>query len=392
MSSTSVKTIHYLQPGAPQLPGTPAALISVLNAFLVDGFGLKTLDSVEVQDEVATAVCTSGFSFDEGSVALLAGNPAVNGERRVTKVLSTTKFQFAAPGVSNGTLSGTITAKMAPLGWERPFSTTNTAVYRSADPASTRCYLRVDDSAATAARVFGYEEMTDVSTGTGQFPLAAQVPGGLYWGKSSAANSVTRPWLAFGDERTFYIWVSYTDTDLANPRGNVYGFGDLEDTGDADTLGCFIAGSTASNATTYDPVMCMGRSSLTQGGVFVPRDVTNIGGARPALRIGAMTWNNTSSAYSGSTSYTSGALVYPNRGDNSAILSSVFCVHDQLLRGAYPGIYHTPQDAVLRFSHLDPVPTIGDLAGRTVRSLKLGQSATAGPLGVMFYDATGPWR
>jgi hypothetical protein len=48
--------------------------------------------------------------------------------------------------------------------------------------------------------------MSDVNTGTGPFPTAAQVAGGGYWEKSGAAGSTARNWIVVGDERAFYWW------------------------------------------------------------------------------------------------------------------------------------------------------------------------------------------
>ena len=65
-----VKYIHSGMRGAPVLSGTPGALIGVLDAFLLTGFGMVTAQRVTVSGGVATAHVQSGQSFDAGTVIL----------------------------------------------------------------------------------------------------------------------------------------------------------------------------------------------------------------------------------------------------------------------------------------------------------------------------------
>lgn len=187
---TSVKHFHSAMNGAPVLSGTAASLIAVLDACLVNGFGLQTASSVVVASGIATATFPSGHSFEPDTIALIDGAaPAgLNGEKHVLTT-STNTITFAATGIADGTATGTITAKLAPAGWEKPFSGTNLAVFRSLNVESTRMYLRVDDTGTTNSRVAGYESMTDVNTGVGPFPTSAMISGGGWWPKASAANA-----------------------------------------------------------------------------------------------------------------------------------------------------------------------------------------------------------
>src|SRR5574337_1555206 len=59
----------------------------------------------------------------------------------------------------------------SPAGWVKPYSGTNLAAYRAA--TGNQFYFRVDDSGTVEARISGYETMSDVNTGTGQFPTTA---------------------------------------------------------------------------------------------------------------------------------------------------------------------------------------------------------------------------
>ena len=136
--STSVKYFTSAMAGAPQLNTTAGCLIAMLDACLIDGFGLKTADSVVVASNIATLTVAAGVGFADHAVVLIAGaTPAgLNGEKRILSKTTTT-ITFDATGISDQTASGTITAKLAPAGWQKQFSATNLAAYRSTDPAST---------------------------------------------------------------------------------------------------------------------------------------------------------------------------------------------------------------------------------------------------------------
>ena len=87
---------------------------------------------------------------------------------------------------------------MAPLGWEKTFSGTNKAVYRSLDPTTNQFILRVDDTNAQYAAVTMYETMSNVDTGTG-----ASVT--KYWKKSSTSDTTARPWYAIGNKKSHIL-------------------------------------------------------------------------------------------------------------------------------------------------------------------------------------------
>ncbi len=207
----SVRYYDSTMSGAPSLSGTAGALIGVLDACLVDGFGSVTVDSLVVASNVATATVSAGHQFamlgTTGPVIRIAGaTPSgLNTDVRVN-VTSATQFTFATTGISDQTATGTITAKRAPAGFSKAFTGTNKAAYRSLDVASTQLYLRVDDTGTTNARVRGYEAMSDVDTGTGPFPTDAQLSGGSYLYKSGAASSAVRNWAIYSDGRIVYFF------------------------------------------------------------------------------------------------------------------------------------------------------------------------------------------
>ena len=91
-------------------------MIAVLDACLVDGFGLKSVDTLVVSGAVATANISTGHSAMVGSVVLISGaTPSgLNGEKRVTAITTNTVV-FDATGISDQTATGTITLKICLL-------------------------------------------------------------------------------------------------------------------------------------------------------------------------------------------------------------------------------------------------------------------------------------
>ena len=204
---TSVKNFNSTMSGAPALSGTVGTLVALLDALLVNGFDVKTATGLTVSGGVASMAFTGSHSAQLDTVISIAGitgtYASLNGEQKVTAVAAgVVRFATTLP---DGAASGTITFKMAPAGFEKPFAKPNVGVYRSLDPASTRMLLRVDDTGAQVARVVGYEAMSDVDTGVGVFPTAAQIAGGGYWSKSTQASAAAVGWNLVADGRTFYL-------------------------------------------------------------------------------------------------------------------------------------------------------------------------------------------
>ena len=138
---TSIKHAYSSMAGAPIVSGTAGSLIATLDAFLVTGWGSKAVDSAVISNGVCRLNFASGKSAAEThSVIQVSGaaQTVLNGEQRVTAVASGwVAFKTEMP---DGVLTGTISFKMAPLGWEKVFTGTNKAVYRASDPRGTRMF------------------------------------------------------------------------------------------------------------------------------------------------------------------------------------------------------------------------------------------------------------
>lgn len=174
----------------------------------------------------------------------------------------------------------------AAAGWAKSFSGTNKAVYRA--PSGTRFYLRVLDdgsdgtNGAKVATIRGYESMTDVDTGTEAFPTTGQMASGLWVGKSTVADSSSRPWMILADSKRVMA--------MTAPASGADGythfiFGDLVGASAADAYAAMIyACTTTSNAVSTNPGTSLAAGNLVYGcvnvvGLYAPRALSGTGSA-----------------------------------------------------------------------------------------------------------------
>lgn len=385
-ADTTVKLFHSGMTGAPALTNAAGSIVAVLDACLVNGFGVGTVDSVVVASNVATVTRAAGHSFEVGSVALIAGaTPAgLNGEKKVLSV-SGNSYTFEAADVANQTATGTITHKLAPLGWVKAFSGTNLAAYKSPNILSTGCYLRVSDTLTTGALVAGYRLMSDVSTGLEKFPGDNQTNAGAFWNKSDSASGCR--WAIVGDDRAFYYHVT---ADNLN-KGHTSYFGDFNSYASPDAFRCCIVANNASATSTETSTTIGSVAQITNvGGPYgirsANRHVSGIGSANIIWISSATISRASSSSYSGGPD---SVLAFPNLADNRLLISQAF-VQDsspKTIRGRMPGLYHTEQTlaGMNIFAHLSKVTGVEALPNRTLTAVVTINS-------VIFFDTTGPWR
>lgn len=224
---TSVKWARSDMPGAPVLTRAAGSMTALLDALLVDGWGLQSAASVVIASGVATATFAADHAAAKHSVVEVAGATGsytdLNGEQKITVANSNTLKWATA--LADGTATGSITVKMAGGGWERPFTGTNLRAYRSASAQRHGQYLRVNDTGVDCTRVIGYENMTAISTGTGLFPTSAQVSGGYYWMKSATATDAPISWMAGTDGRMLYLFTEAFGAGY--PTSKIMVFGDM---------------------------------------------------------------------------------------------------------------------------------------------------------------------
>lgn len=393
MAIKPVKWFRNGMTGAPVLNGVVGSLIAVLDACLINGFNLVTLDSLAVSGNVLTGT-KAGHGFEVDQVIVTAANEAaLVGEWTVTATTSNT-FTASAVGVANVTGTGALTAKAAPLGWQKVFTGTNKAVYRSTDVTGSRMYLRVDDTAAQVARVRGYESMTDIDTGTGPFPTDVQISGGGYWGKSDAANSTANNWAVFGNSKVFFSQRRYA-TSQASGSDTSVGldvFGDYPSLKPGDAFNCVLACTTSQAqaiAAGYSAVSLLFGAPVV-GVLYGARSHTQIGTAISNLALCSNGMGLTiNGVASGAASI---QAAYPSPLTNGLFMQKPCLAEGNNVRCLdFPGVYHIVQ-ALTGFGHLTKMTAVPGFSDRTFVSCHAPNQGGGGALvGIVAFDITGPW-
>lgn len=388
--STSVKFFNSDMPGAPQCSGTAGALLSILDACLVTGFGLQTASSASVVSGVCTMILPTTPTMQVGSVALVAGaTPApLNGEHRVTGITANS-ISFATTEADT-TPTGTITVKLAPAGWLKAFAGANTGAYKvdpAAHPDSTGILCKVDDSTTTSAKVVGYESMSDIDTGLGEFPSAAQTS--LWVLKSNAADTAPRAWMVVCDSQMVYVGVHYFSNDYTNYGPCWWCFGEFASKKSADAYR-FMVSANYPNSTLPGSSHEFSIASTTNiAYTYVARSYTGLGGG---VKTKNATWPSSYSSSGGDGA----PLDYPNGPDYGLYLcpadimeQSPFC-----LRGRLPGLLMLPHKLTRRIcpdaktAYLD-----NDVPGYPGRTIGFVPCTHYGmDWGVVAFDLTGPWE
>ena len=297
VASTDIKFYVHTNSNAPQLQNAFGSMISVLDACLVNGINIGPISSLTASGTTITALFSSTHNLMQYQVIKITGaaQPEFNGEHRILTVPNAQSVTFelaAAP--STTTATGTITASLPPLGWEKPFSSTSgtgggKAAYRSTNLLSpSRPFLRVVDEldpAYTAtyakyAKVGIVEDMTDIDTMLGgQAPFDAALPnknwigtgsgisainGWAKWfyatgssettksSKTTTPGSGVRAWVLVGDGDTFYVFNKshIAANNLLNPNG----FGRLKNLSKIGASPFFLVAQndyTGASTTTY---------------------------------------------------------------------------------------------------------------------------------------------
>ena len=388
MIETSVKAFSSTNSGAPTLNNTAGSLIAVLDACLVNGFGLQVASSVVVASGVGTATFPSNMVCVPGNVMLFSGATgsytALNGERKILVNCLANVVTFDASGLPDGTVTGTVSGKFAPAGWTKAFSGTNKAAYKSLNAQSSGMFFKVDDTGNTVATVRGYESLTAIDVGTGGFPTAAQVPTPAI-SKSNSSTAVN--WAIFANDKAVYVWIAPTTGAYGNNYFTMM-FGDIipRKSGDPYRFAIFVqntdgsAAGSNSSAYYYQPITY---SAPTYGCRYLPRSYTALGS--PVI-VNPFYLNQGTSVQCG----TSGSN-FPNAVDNGILTTPMLLweANGAGVRGEMPGIFATPQAINKSVSH---GTIFENLAPLNKTLMWMTTIHDQGPnYGGLFVDIIGPW-
>jgi hypothetical protein len=289
-------------------------------------------------------------------------------------------------------------------GWTKPFTGTNVAAFKQGS-GSRGMYLRVDDTMVLTAqgtryaRVVGYENMSDVNTGSPvAFPTETQISGGLYWFtmyNSSAAwtgRDTARPWMLIADESFFYLYIGSTlsSSDTTTGYKELFWFGDFKSRKTNDAFNtCIRGGATASAinaATGTSPYVEGGSVSATSTGFYIARANDQITGPIQGSYHGDYNKQGATNTLGGSAS----GVSYPNSADNALYLSPAWTVDpgsggSGVLRGVLPGFWAPAHTNLSTINSLDTFTGQGDMEGKTFVAVRIYNNTC-------FLETSDTWR
>jgi hypothetical protein len=384
--ANEISWFHSGETGAPVLNNAAGSLDAVLHACLVTGFNTQTVTSITVASGVAT-VTKAGHGFaDKMMVDHSGATPSgLNGRAQIT-VTGSGSYTFPAPGVADGTATGTITAKRSPLGWVRAMNSGNVSIYERTDVTATSMALRIDDSAAgvasaTYARVLQVWGHTSTTSFANRAPLQTQVADGLYWPRGTN-NTTPKPWVIVGDSRTFYIFIEGDGRPAPSydPQG-IFGFGDVASEVAGDPYSCGLWGLQSASSGNGGLAYAAGLNSSPSFAGYM---------ARPFFGLGDPV---TCGAFGMGIGVLGGqGQVFPSPVNNGVRFISPVLQgetvpgYSTLIRGEFRGL-HVPMCNMNRQLHLK---VLDSLAG-TSRSLLVVAFAANTQTCSMAFDITGPW-
>jgi hypothetical protein len=372
----NVKLFRSTDYGAPILYGNAGYMIPVLQACLVDGYGTNNVTSITHSGGTVTVTTQNAHGLKDYSRQTIAGvsnDTAYNGEYIIT-VTGTNTFTYSKAGITSTPGTGTITTKSAGAGWTKPYSGTNLAAFRQG--GGNQRYLRIDDTTTITCRVVGYESMSDVNTGTGPFPTAAQFTGGLYFQKSQTADATNaREWIIIADDRQFFLWVNW-DSTTSHGGTPLVTFGDFVSYKSGDAYNTHLLANISGAIAGFRFSYINAQVQTADTGHYVPRSYTQIGTSMPCARVSDYSKGN---AQLNMGAATATGLPYPHPVDGGLWMAPVWIAEtattalQSVVRGVMNGVWN-PLHAK-PFNTGDTFQGTGDLSGKTFFVLNCQLSA-----------------
>lgn len=211
VTNKTVKFFTSDNNNAPQLQNASGSMITLLDACLVTGIHVGVINSLSSTGLEATAIFGLPHNLKKYQVVRVSGatQAEYNGDFKIKQVVNATTIKFELNNVASvANASGAINCMLAPLNWEKPFSSVTPlgggrAAYRSKDETlSNRPYLRVVDehissyniNYAKYAKVGIVETMTNINTMSGvQAPYIASATT-RNWNPTGSGDSIKNGW------------------------------------------------------------------------------------------------------------------------------------------------------------------------------------------------------
>lgn len=388
--STEFTWMHSGQLGAAQMSGaknSEGQLLQVLDSGLIDGFNPQPVVSIT---KTATSVTLSygvSHGYELGQVLLVAGatDATLNGRHRV---ITKTENALTINAVGVNATTGTITTKVAPLGWQSIFGSADPLkrAYRSNSMQSSKTVLYLDMSLPTShgynttnpakrAMVDMCENMTTLGTQinsyTSAFNNRTSVRNGkMFWYQCRGLSKTTaisvaqnRSWVIIGNDKFFILlneWQEY------NPYGqhlrDTFAFGDLLNMKNEVTTGnCAWLGVTNPNDTSeiyfaYGGAQIGGNvANTTDVKGYMTKSFNGTGTLRPLVL----------SLHGGVEPLLSGregeTTNFPNPATQSVVGLPIYTLTSEYLRAKLPSILFIPQNLNDNYIGLDKNSTSNSL-------------------------------
>lgn len=407
-----VKWFTSEMPGAPVVTGQPGGLVGLLDACLIDGWGLVAVDTITYDSatDEATLTVAAGHNFILHQVILISGaNEAeFNGEQRVIYVDSTSvKFKpVHTPSVAAA--SGTLTAKVAPVNrWQKKFASGDNlrAVYQSTSQSRlSDAALYIDHSNTYTGASYNwdynganaiaevYENITDIDTRTGLInPELYHVIRTAYSASASVLENAIS-WVLIADERLIYLFCNHyataNDTHMSG-----YVFGEFVSYKPNDQHGYIIHAGQATAQGSFSPTFLAGLFNAQF--IYLQRGYDGTTTSQLA-KFGGISVN----ASGGMGIHQLAG--YPNQPDNALHYTDKVLITEfesstpGALRGEMPGMGYPLQTRPLGYREIQTLSWRGRdalvMAITTTKQVSyIHQNGLSGA-GQIFIDIEGSWR
>lgn len=211
VTNKTVKFFTSDNNNAPQLQNASGSMITLLDACLVTGIQVGVINSLSSTGLEATAVFGLPHNLKKYQVVRVSGatQAEYNGDFKIKQVVNATTIKFELNSVASvANASGAINCMLAPLNWDKPFSSSTAlgggrAAYRSKDETlPNRPYLRVVDERISSyginyakyAKVGIVEEMTGIDVMQGvQAPYNASATT-RNWNPTGSGVNIKNGW------------------------------------------------------------------------------------------------------------------------------------------------------------------------------------------------------
>ena len=355
----TIKVFKSSDYGSPVNSNAAGAVIGILDACLVNGYGSQAATLARVGQTVnVTVPVAHGLKSDTFVTIAGANQSEYNGEFKIT-VTGSNSYTYQCTGTPVTPATGTITAKISSAGWTKPFTGTNLAAYKQG-MGSNGMYLRVADTTTAFARCKSFETMTDVSNGSGDFPTELQATGGLYIGKN--ASSAVQPWVVIASEKWFFYFAGHEANSPSFYQPLFFGDIISNKSGDAFNT-ALIAQTSASYGSTDFQSVTPSLSNLS--GHYLARAHTQIGSSIPAGKT-----TNTALSNGGISQMGSSGVAYPSIFDGALHLAPVSMTEYNVgFRGTVPNLWCPLHSKP--FNHLDVIDGSGQFLGKKFLAINM---------------------